>query len=76
MGEVIRFPVEGRRPYVGLCWDGTWSEYLIGILGRGTRCLEDSLEWCGDYDQAAERWVSMSERFGLPLIDLTMQVTA
>ena len=71
MGKVIRFPVERRRPHIALAWDHTWDEYLIGVMGQGDRALNDSLEWCDDYSEATNRLISMGERFGLPLVDLT-----
>lgn len=76
MGKVIRFPVERRRPHVALVWDNTWDEYLIGVVGRGPRVLDDSLEWCADRDEAVRRLMRMGDRFCLPMIDLTSQVTA
>lgn len=64
MGKVIRFPVERRKPHVSLSWDDAWGQYLIAGVGAGPHLLE----WCDNYMEALDRFISMGERLNLPLV--------
>lgn len=69
MGDVIRFPVERLRAHVALSWDWSVDQYRIQALG--IKAGTDTLEFCTNTDEAWDCFISMGERFGLPLIDCT-----
>ncbi|MFB0875329.1 MULTISPECIES: hypothetical protein [unclassified Sphingobium] len=67
MGKVIRFPVERTRPHVSLSWDWAFDEYRIQAHGT-TLPLSDTIEYCDYHDEAWDRFISMGNRLGLPLV--------
>ncbi|MPT48736.1 MAG: hypothetical protein E2598_10000 [Sphingobium sp.] len=71
MSKTIRFPVERRKPHVLLCWDYAWDKYRVEAVHF--RCNPDILEWFKDAGEALDCALSVAERTGLPVIDLTEQ---
>ncbi|MCC4251209.1 hypothetical protein LL251_02110 [Sphingobium naphthae] len=69
MGKVLRFPVERRQPHVALTWDDVWDQYQIAVVGVGPNLLQ----WCSGYPEAIDLLISLGQRFGLPIFDLTPQ---
>jgi len=67
MGDVIRFPVERARPHVMLSWDWAWDLYRIQAHGVPLPVAE-TIEHCDHEGEAWDRFISMGERLGLPLV--------
>ena len=71
MAKVIRFPAERSRPHVALVWDCAWDMYRVGPVG----CIAPAAteQYFSDHGEALDCLLAMSERLGLPAIDITVK---